>query len=463
MGTKIKDLVFARRRRPWLPAVLAVSLLASPAGLFAARHGATLRLDLLDGRRLQGELLAVKGEALLLLGDSGSEAQAAIGDVAELRIVRGNRVGKGLVAGLVTGFVVGCLYALPYALGDDEGYGLLWMGMAGSIFGGAGAVVGAGAGLISGSDETVRCRDRNAAWRSALLNRLQRLARFRDLRGKAPVNGACRERQPAAAADRVPAEPGKEEFARWHLGATIVQSPRSFERRALDFSGSFRYPGPISAAGRGSSRTYDEGGFSRWVRVSDIRLDYFLTRRWAIGILLDPFAREKRVFGEKALRFAGGELKGWWNMEISSHSYFLTAAYSLVAADGFLRQTALRLRAGLGWNRSGFDYQESASAWSYGGDPKPEIEYYNAQADRLATSSLSALVEGEAAQYVNSRWSLALNAGFRYLPLRVREQEMFGTITRRPPLNALGCSVTIPGTTLNLGGFYLGVTLGFHL
>ncbi len=79
------------------------------------------------------------------------------------------------------------------------------------------------------------------------------------------------------------------------------------------------------------------------------------------------------------------------------------------------------------------------------------------------TSSLSALVEGEAAQYVNSRWSLALNAGFRYVPLRVREQEMFGTITRRAPLSDLASNVTIPGSTLNLGGFYLGVTLGFHL
>ncbi len=349
MGTKITDLVFARRRRPWLPAVLAAMLLAAPPGLFAEKHGATLRLELLDGRRLQGELLAVKGEALLLLGDSGSEAQAAIGEVAELRIVRGNRVGKGLVAGLVTGFVVGCLYGLPYALGDDEGMGLLIMGMSGSIFGGAGAVVGAGAGLISSSDETVRCRDRDAAWRSALLNRLQRLARFRDFPGAASGNGPGGERRPAAATDRVPAAPRKEEFARWHLGATIVQSPRPFERRALDFSGSFRYPDPISAAGRGSSRTYDESGFLRWLRVGDMRLEYFLSRRWAIGFLLDPFAREKRVYGEKALRLAGQELTAWWNMAISSHSYFLTASYSLVAADGFLRQTALRLqgRSGL--------------------------------------------------------------------------------------------------------------------
>jgi hypothetical protein len=461
MGTKKTDLVFARRRRPWLPAALAVLLLAAPAGLFAARHGATLRLDLLDGRRLQGELLAVKGETLLLLSDSGSEAQAAIGEVAVMRIVRPNRVGKGLVSGLLTGFAVGCLVGLTAGLDDDEGYTLLWMGIAGSVFGSAGAVVGAGAGLISSSDETIDCRKRDAARRSALLERLQRLARFRDFRVEEPANGPGLERPLTAPA--VPSAPPKEEFARWRLGATFLQLPRGYEQRALDLSGSFRYPEPISAAGRQSSRTYDEEGIRRWARVSDIRLEYFLSRRWAVGILLDPFAREKNLFGDKALRFAGKELPTWWNMKISSHSYFLTAAYSLVAADGFLRQTALRLRAGLGWNRSGFDYYESASAWSYDGDPEFPIKYYSASANKWPESSLSALVEGEAAQYVNSRWSLALNAGFRYLPLRVRDQEMIGTITRRPPLSDLACSVAIPGSTLNLGGFYLGVTLGFHL
>jgi hypothetical protein len=449
MGTTIRGLVLA----------LAVSL-ALPAGLAAERHGATLRLELLDGRRLQGELLAVKGEVLLLLGESGSEEQAAIGEVAVMRIVRPNRVGKGLVAGLVTGFVVGCLIALPYALSDDEGFGLLGMGLAGGYFGGAGAVVGAGAGLISSSDETIPCRERNAAWRSALLDRLQRLARFRDHRNAEAESGPGLERDPAAI---VPSSPRKEEFARWHLGATFIQLPHGYERRALDFSRGLRYRDPIAAAGGESSWAYDEEGIRKWVRVSDIRLEYFLTRRWAIGILLDPFAREKRLYGQKDLRIAGQEMPTWWNMAIASRSYFLTASYSLVAADGFLRQTALRLRGGLGWNRSSFNYVENAYSRYSNDDPEPDIKNYHAGANTWPTSSLSALVEAEAARYVNSRWSLALNAGFRYVPLRVRENEMIGTIDRRSPLPDLACSVTIPGTTLNIGGFYLGVTLGLHL
>jgi hypothetical protein len=459
MGSKKRIFLFAKLRRlGLLPAALAVLFLALPAGLFGERHGASLRLDLLDGRRLQGELLAVKGEVLLLLGESGSEAQAAIGDVAAMRIVRENRVGKGLIGGLVTGFVVGCLYGLPYALSDDNEYSLLVIGLAGGIFGGAGAVIGAGAGLISGSDETIRCRERDAAWRAAVLKRLRRLARFRDGTGEVVGVGPGIEREPAAAI--APSAPQKEEFARWRLGAAIVQSPRVYERRALDFSRGLRYREPMAAAGGGSSQADDEGGIGSWVRVGDFRLEYFLTRRWAIGVLLDPFAGEKLVYGGKALRFAGRELSAYWNMSIASKAYFLTASYSLVAVDGFLRRTALRLRAGLGWNRSGFNYRESAYTWNSYDDP--DITSFSASANMGPTSSLSALVEGEAAQYVNSRWSLALNAGFRYLPLRIREQEMIGTITRRRPLSDMGCGVTIPGSTLNLGGFYLGVTLGLH-
>lgn len=453
-------LVWRRQRRGFL-AALAVLLLAAPAGLPAERHGASLRLELLDGRRLQGELLAVKGEVLLLLGDSGSEVQAAIGDVAGMRIVRPNRVGKGLLKGLTIGFVTGCLVGLMAAREDDEGYELMWMGMAGGMFGGAGAVVGAGAGLISSSDEIIRCRDRNAAWRSAMLDRLQRLARFRDYTGAAAKSGPGQERQPASAA--VPPAPQKEEFARWHLGAAFLQLPRAYDQRALGFSRSLRYRDPLAAAGGGSSRTFDEGGIGKWLRVSDIRLEYFLGRRWAVGILLDPFDREKHELGYKDLRIAGQNMSTWWNMEIASKSYFLTASYSLVAADGFLRSKALRFRAGLGWNRSGFSYEENAYSMYSDDDPESDIENYHARANMGPTSSLSALVEAEAAQYVNSRWSLALNAGFRYVPLRVRESEIFGSINRRPPLSDLACSVTVPGATLNLGGFYLGVTLGFHL
>jgi hypothetical protein len=451
MGTTTRGLVGA----------LAALLLAAPTGLAAERHGATLHLDLRDGRRLQGELLAVKGDILLLLGDSGCEAQAAIGDVAVVRIVRRNRVGKGLVRGLAAGFAVGSLIGLTAALADDEGYGLLWMGMAGSMFGGAGAVVGAGAGLLASSNEMISCRERDAAWRSALLNRLQRLARFRDFLSGGARSGPGPES--ALAASRAPDEPGKVEFARWRLGAAFLQLPRAYDQRALGFSQSLGYRDPLAPVGTGSPWRYNEGGVGRWARVSDIRLEYFLTRRLAIGMQLDPFSRASQVSGDKTLRVAGQEMSPWWDMGITSNSYFLTASYSLVAADGFLRQTALRLRAGLGWNRSSLKYSESAFARSDDGDPEPDVISYDAVASLWPTSSLSALVEAEAAQYVNSRWSLALNAGFRYLPLRVREKEMIGSIRRRTPLPELACSVTIPGTTLDLGGFCLGVTLSLHL
>jgi hypothetical protein len=463
IGEKMKrkkcDFVFMAQR--WLGrflAALVVLLLIAPAGLFAERHGATLHIVLLDGRQLQGELLAVKGEVLLLLGQSGSEAQAAIGDVAEMRILRESRVGKGLVSGLVTGCVIGSLLALPATLSRSNEYSVLPLLVGGGMCAGIGAVIGAGAGLIASSDDMIRCRERDSVWRSALLKRLESLARFRDYKGS--VAGG-RPAMKAASATLLPWVP-KDDFKRWHLGATVVQSPPAYIQASRAFNRSFHYNAPLLGGEGIQVRGYDEDGIKSWVRLHEISLDYSLSRRWTVGILFNPYSRKVYVLGNKTLYIVGKDTQISWDMEIENRIYFLTTSYSILAADGILRKTALRLSAGIGWNRFSFRYWESG----YNQDPNvnndPARFSYNANMIQWPSSSLSAQVGAEAAQYFNSRWSLALDAGFRYVPLNVREHEVVGVVYRQRPLSDLGCYWNIPAFNLNIGGLYCSVRLGFH-
>ncbi len=441
---------FGARRRRWsFLAALAVLLLAAPARLSAERQGSALRLDLLDGRRLQGELLAVRGEVLILQTWSGTATQAGIRDVARLRIMRENRVARGLASGMLAGFAVGSLIALPFTFSRGNEYSLLPLIVFAGMGGGFGAVIGAGAGIVASTDETIQCQGRSDAWRAVMLKRLQRLARFRE------------DERPAIAGS--PPLPREAEFKRWHLGITFAQSPPMYTRTALAFIRGFRYEDPVSPGMGTSARMSDDNARTGWVGLSEVRCDYSLDRRWTIGILFDPFSGRNSVGGTRELRIAGQDAEAYWDMPVWSRTYFLAASYSILAADGFLHKNALQLGAGLGWNRSRCQYFENG----FGGNPNNSLDpasfYYHANSDMLSSSSLSALVRAEAARYFNSRWSLALAGGFRYVPLRIRGQEVIGRITRHAPFPGQDCLLTIPRSTLNAGGFYLGVTLNCNL
>lgn len=459
MATKLRDLVFAGRlRRLGLPAVLAVLLLAAPAGLAAQRYGATLRIEMLDGRQMQGELLAVKGETLILQARSGSEAKADIRDVARVRIMRPNRVGKGLVAGMLTGFAVGCLIVLPFTLSDSNEYSVLPLIVYGGMFGGAGGAIGAGAGLISSASETIQCQGRSDAWRILALKRFQRLARFRDEEGPAAAGSPS----PPDAGPALPPWPRKEEFKHWRLGVTLVQSPGAYARPVADWVRSFRYESPITPGALTSSRMSDDDSRRSWVGLREVRFAYSLGRRWAIGFQFSPLAPNEYVYGGKHISVSGREADMDWFMSIVSRSYFFAASYSLIAADGFVRRDALRFNAGLGWSRSSFRFGENGYSRSSYDDPDPSDFNYYASSHTQASSSLCALVAAEAAHYFNGRWSLALDAGYRYIPLRVPEQRLSATIGRYEPVSSQSSVLFVPRGSLNIGGFYLGVTLGIH-
>lgn len=164
-----------------LLATLTVLLLTEPFALQAERRGAILRLDLLDGRQLQGELLAVKGERLILRGSGGAGEEIDIRDIVRLRIGRRHAVGRGVVTGTVAGFVAG---SITYVVLTDEHFrsewGLLGVLLHGGCGAGIGGAIGVGAGFATRGREEVYPREKSELWVVGMLKRLRRLARFRD-------------------------------------------------------------------------------------------------------------------------------------------------------------------------------------------------------------------------------------------------------------------------------------------
>jgi hypothetical protein len=437
---------------------LALGVLAAPAGLAAARHGADLRLLLLDGTQLHGELLAVKGEVLLLQNRSGSGVQAGIRDIAAVHIVRENRVGKGVLGGLAAGFAVGSLIGIPYMLSEHNEMSVFPVVVLGGLGGAVGSIVGLGAGVIASGDEKIICRDRDEAWRNAALHRFQKLARFRDYDGPLAESSAL----PAVAAAAPPPAPAADEFRRLHFGATILRTRFATARPARAFSDGLRYGDPVTAWPVSAATTGTDDGVDNWLGLDGISFGYSLDRRWTIGFLFSPRSSRGYVNGDKTLEVAAMKTDMYWYMDVENHAYFLTASYAIIAADGFLRDKALRLTAGVGWNRTRLNYHEYG--YKSNGDPYGDANNfsYRATVAIQPASAFSAMVEAEAVHYFNTRWTLALDAGFRYVPLHVRAGEAIGFIDRKEPLPDQSPVLTIPGTTLNFGGLYCGVKLGFN-
>lgn len=166
------------RRGLWIACgVLAALLLAGSAGLPAASKGATLQIEMKDGRSLKGELLAVRGEELLLLSDAGTEARAGIRDVARYCVVRKDHFVRILSKCMLGGLALGTLGALPFANGrtDFDSIGVAFMGGAGLALG---TVIGILAGASSSACSFTPTHVEKDAWVEKTLRRLRKQARF---------------------------------------------------------------------------------------------------------------------------------------------------------------------------------------------------------------------------------------------------------------------------------------------
>jgi hypothetical protein len=133
-----------------LPLLLIVTGLAQAPLSAAKREGAQVIVDLKEGERFSGELIAVRTDSLLILDGSGQDRTCELGAVARLTLgPRRHRAFKAALVGGLAGAVVGATIGVLKANGDHRA-----TFVSAVVFAPLGGVVGAfTAGLIAGSRE----------------------------------------------------------------------------------------------------------------------------------------------------------------------------------------------------------------------------------------------------------------------------------------------------------------------
>jgi len=144
------------------------------------RHGAVLIIQKKDGQRIEGELITVKPNSLLLLSITGRDVSVGIADIKVIRIVKKSKFGKGAAIGGLVGAAggVASLAALMAALEDSTGFE--WYIIFGAVGASICAVVGGLIGALFGIDKTIQIEGMSEREISDAMNKLRKKARIRD-------------------------------------------------------------------------------------------------------------------------------------------------------------------------------------------------------------------------------------------------------------------------------------------
>ena len=169
------------RGKKFIALVLIFSLVMLSANLYAKeRRGAKLIVTKKDGQQIEGELITVKPNSLLLLDrKSGADVSVDIGDVRVIRIVKKSKVLQGLGIGLLIGGGSGILLGATESAGKEglekaSGAVIALLGIVGGLL--IGGVVGSSAG----KDEAIPIEGKPPAFIEFNLEKLRMKARIRD-------------------------------------------------------------------------------------------------------------------------------------------------------------------------------------------------------------------------------------------------------------------------------------------
>ncbi len=159
---------------------LAFFLAITPAK--AERKGAELAIAKSDGGQLQGELIAVRGETLILLV-GGLDASVDLGEIGHITVVRKSRALQGMGYGALAGLGAGLVTGLA-SQDDPPGFFSLTKSekgmVAGILVGGLGVIIGLIGGATAGIDKEISVEKvETSKDKAGLLKYLDGLARVR--------------------------------------------------------------------------------------------------------------------------------------------------------------------------------------------------------------------------------------------------------------------------------------------
>jgi len=167
--------------KKFMSVFLVLSIMMLSVNLYAKeRRGAILIITKKNGQQIEGELITVKKDSLLLF--TRVDVSVDISEIKVIRIVKKSKVLQGLGFGLLIGAGSGGL--LGFAFGSRDFMGgstaLCDAIVTGIFLGSIGLFVGGTIGFASGIDKTILVEGRHPSSIEFILKKLRKKARIRD-------------------------------------------------------------------------------------------------------------------------------------------------------------------------------------------------------------------------------------------------------------------------------------------
>ncbi len=157
------------------------SLIMLSVNLYAKeRRGAKLIITKKDGHQIEGELITVKPNSLLLLDTEGKDVSIDIVDIKVIRIVKKSKAaGKGSLTGLKIGGGLG-LIAFVVNIGNEEHSAIASFVDTIILIGLPAVLIGAIIGGAAGKGKTIQIEGMSDSEIKEALDKLRKKARIRD-------------------------------------------------------------------------------------------------------------------------------------------------------------------------------------------------------------------------------------------------------------------------------------------
>ncbi len=167
------------KSKKFIVMLLVSSLLVLSSDLYAKKRGAQLIIGKKDGLAIEGELITIKPNSLLLLDTEGKDVSVEIEEIKTIRIVKKSKARAGAGAGII---ILGGGTALYVATvnevdPEDEWKLVLFVGAIGAV---VGLLVGGTIGAIMGTDKTIQIVGMTDPEIRYAMDKLRKKARIRD-------------------------------------------------------------------------------------------------------------------------------------------------------------------------------------------------------------------------------------------------------------------------------------------
>jgi hypothetical protein len=188
----------------------------------------------------------------------------------------------------------------------------------------------------------------------------------------------------------------------------------------------------------------------------DIRLDYSISRKFAVGIGYSSLGHQK-VEGYKYIPiYRNGEShysELYLHENFSGKLYYVQFSWMPVP-DTFLNKASFLLGAGAGLSHSNISYMTSKKSYENNPDKKA-----------ISVNAIALTGTAEFIYYFSRHLSLGFGAEYRYAPVKVKSFRLVGSYYDLDEFGDLAestMSVDVPSHTANSGGFRFGLSAGFH-